>query len=83
VVNGQIYHFGAIRLSNRLSILAGRETRTHWDHIIGEAIDGQRIGLQLEVWQIRMTTVAAVLDEQMDIKISLSEYQPQGQGCTQ
>jgi hypothetical protein len=61
-------------LSNGLAILADRETRTHWDHITGEAIAGLFMGHQLDVWPIRMTTVAAALEEYKDITISFSGY---------
>jgi hypothetical protein len=73
-VNNQVYHFGTIGLTNGLSTLADRETRTHWDHITGEAIAGPLAGSQLEVWSFHMTTVAAALAEYPDITISSSTY---------
>jgi len=73
-VNNEIYHFGAIGLMNGLAILADRETRTHWDHITGEAIAGPLAGRQLDVWPFYMTTVAAALVENPNITISLSTY---------
>jgi Protein of unknown function (DUF3179) len=57
-----------------LAVNADRETRTHWDHITGEAISGPLLGHQLEVWPVRMTTVAAALDEYKNITISFSDY---------
>lgn len=51
-----------------------KETRSLWDHITGEAIDGQLKGYQLDVWPIQMTTVQSALNESPDIEISLSSY---------
>jgi hypothetical protein len=73
-VNNHVHHFGAIGLTNGLAILADRETRTHWDHITGEAIAGPLTGSRLEVWSFRMTTVAAALAENPDITVSASTY---------
>jgi len=73
-VNNKIHYFGVIGLTDGLSILADRETRTHWNHITGEAVSGPLAGGQLEVWPFHMTTVAAALLEIPDITISLSKY---------
>jgi hypothetical protein len=59
-------------LTNGLAILADRETRTHWDHITGEAFAGPLVGQQLDVWPIQMTTVAAALIEHPDVTITFS-----------
>ena len=67
MVNGKIHHFGAIGLTNGLAVLGDRETRTHWDHITGEAFKGKLAGVQLDVWSIQMTTVAAALAENPEI----------------
>ena len=72
-MEGKVHHFGAIGLTNGLAILADRETRTHWDHITGEALTGPLAGYQLEVWPVHMTTVAAQR-EYTDITVSLSGY---------
>lgn len=73
-MNNKIHHFGAIGLTNGLAILADLETRTHWDHITGEAIAGPLAGNQLDVWSFHMTTVAAALAEYREITISLSTH---------
>lgn len=73
-MDGNVHHFGPIGLINGLAVLADRETRTHWDHITGEAFAGPLSGHQLEVWPIRMTTVAAALVESRDIIISISMH---------
>lgn len=73
-MNNKIHHFGAIGLTNGLAILADRETRTHWDHITGEAVTGPLVGSQLDIFPVHMTTVAAALSEQPDITISPSNY---------
>jgi len=73
-VNNQVHHFGAIGLTNGLAILADLETRTHWDHITGEAIAGPLVGSQLDVWSFHMTTVAAALAEHPEITISPSTH---------
>jgi len=73
-VNNKVHHFGAIGLTNGLAVLADRETRTHWDHITGEAFAGPLTGYQLDVWPVHMTTVAAALVEYPDITISSSTY---------
>ncbi len=59
---------------NGLAVLADRETRSHWDHITGEAISGPLKESQLEVWPVRMTTVAAALIECSDVSVFLSGY---------
>ena len=69
-----MHHFGVVGLSNALAILEDRETGTLWDHITGEGLSGPLAGHQLEVWPVRMTTVAAALEEHKDITISVSEY---------
>jgi len=71
-VNHHVYHFGAIGLTNGLAVLADRETRTHWDHITGEAFTGPLVGQKLDVWPIHMTTVAAARMEHPTITISPS-----------
>jgi hypothetical protein len=73
-VKSKVYHFGAVGLTNGLAILADQETRTHWDHITGEALSGPLAGYQLDVWTIHMTTVAAALAETPDITISFSAH---------
>lgn len=73
-MNDKVHHFGPIGLTNGLAILADRETRTHWDHITGEATEGPLAGYQLEVWPVHMTTVAAALAEHPDITIFRSSY---------
>jgi hypothetical protein len=59
-------------LTNGLAVLADRETRTHWDHITGEAFAGPLAGQQLDVWPVQITTVAAARIECSDITISFS-----------
>lgn len=59
---------------NGLVILIDQETRSLWDHITGEAIDGPLKGYQLNVWSIQMTTVRAALIQNPDIEISFSSY---------
>jgi hypothetical protein len=68
-----VFHFGAIGLTNGLAVLADRETRTHWDHITGEAVAGPLAGNQLDVWPTHMTTVAAALIDYPNTTISFSE----------
>ena len=68
----RVHHFGAIGITNGLAVLADRETRTHWDHITGEAFAGPLAGEQLDVWPVHMTTVAAALMEHPGVTISLS-----------
>jgi uncharacterized protein DUF3179 len=73
-VDNRVHHFGAIGLTHGLAILADRETRTHWDHITGEALEGPLAGYQLDVWPVHMTTVAAAREEYPEITVSLSGY---------
>ncbi|MEW5939944.1 MAG: DUF3179 domain-containing (seleno)protein, partial [Chloroflexota bacterium] len=61
-------------LTDGLAILADRETRTHWNHITGEAMSGALKGSQLDVWPVRMTTVAAARVERPDVSVFLSGY---------
>lgn len=63
MVDGKARDFGAIGLTNGLAVLGDRETRTHWDHITGEAFKGKLAGARLDVWPVQMTTVAAALAE--------------------
>jgi hypothetical protein len=71
-VDGKVYHFGAIGLTDGLAVLADRETRTHWDHITGEAVKGRLAGRHLDVWPVQMTTVAAASIEHPEISVSPS-----------
>lgn len=73
-MNNQIHHFGVIGLTNGLAILADYKTRTHWDHITGEAIAGPLAGSQLDVWSFHMSTVAAALVEHPEITVSPSTH---------
>ncbi len=59
-------------LYNGLALLIDDETRTYWDHITGEALHGPLLGARLEVWPIRLKTVAAALAEDPEIEISIS-----------
>jgi hypothetical protein len=61
-------------LLNALVILIDKETRSLWDHITGEAIDGPLKGCQLDTWPIQLTTVRAARIEYPEIEISFSSY---------
>ena len=52
--------------------MGDRETRSHWDHITGEAIRGALAGCRLEAWPVHMTTVAAASVTSPGLSISLS-----------
>ena len=54
--------------------MADEKTRTLWDHITGEAFEGELAGQMLDVWPISLTTVAAALAKFSDIEIFLSHY---------
>ena len=73
-MDNKVHHFGPIALTNGLAILADRETRTHWDHITGQALEGPLAGYQLEVWPVHVTTVAAAREEYPEITVSRSGY---------
>jgi hypothetical protein len=73
-VNGKVHHFGAIGFSNGLAVLADRETRTHWDHITGEAFAGPLAGMQLDVWSVQMTTVVAAQAAYPGLEVSISGF---------
>jgi len=73
-VNGNVHHFGAVGFSNGLAVLADRETRSHWDHITGEAFAGPLTGTRLAVWSIQMTTVAAAQAEHSSLEVSTSGF---------
>ena len=61
-------------LANGLAVMADQETRTLWDHITGEAIEGPLEGHRLEWWPIRVTTVEAALEEWPELLILVSDY---------
>lgn len=73
-MNNKIHHFGAIGLSDGLAVLADRETRTHWNHITGQASEGPLAGSQLDVFPVHMTTVAAALAEHPGITVTVSTH---------
>jgi hypothetical protein len=73
-VNGKVHHFGVVGFLNGLAVLADRETRTHWDHITGEAFAGPLAGMRMDVWPIQMTTVAAAQAAYPSLDVSLSGY---------
>ena len=66
--------FGVVGLANGLAVMADQETRTLWDHITGEAIEGPLDGHRLDWWPIRITTVEATLQEWPDLVVLVSEY---------
>jgi len=63
-----------VGLANGLAVMADQETRTLWDHITGEAIEGPLEGHRLEWWPIRVTTVEAALEEWPDLLMLVSDY---------
>jgi hypothetical protein len=67
-----VHHFGAIGLIRGLAVLGDRETRTHWDHLSGQAFAGPLAGRRLEVWPVHITTVAAALAADAAVRISIS-----------
>ncbi len=71
-MNGNAHHFSVGGLYNGLALLIDDETRTYWDHITGEAVHGPLRGTQLEVWPIRLTTVAAALARDPELEVSIS-----------
>lgn len=73
-MNGNIHNFGAIGFSNGLAVLADRETRTHWDHITGEAFAGPLAGTRLDVWSLQMTTVVAARVAYPSLEVSTSGF---------
>lgn len=73
-MNGKVHHFGAIGFANGLAVLADRETRTHWDHITGEAFAGPLMGTRLDVWSVQMTTVVAAQATYPGLEVSISGF---------
>jgi hypothetical protein len=69
-----VHLFGVVGLANGLAVMADEETRTLWDHITGEAIEGPLEGHRLEWWPIRVTTVTAALEEWPDLLVLVSDY---------
>lgn len=82
-MNGNVHHFGAIGFANGLAVLADRETRTHWDHITGEAFAGPLTGARLDVWSVQMTTVAAAWVDHPDLEVSPSGFRSVQMGLAQ
>jgi len=54
--------------------MADEETRSLWDHITGEAIEGPLAGERLDWWPIRLTTVEAALTEWPSVPLLVSDY---------
>lgn len=52
-----------VGLSNGLSLLMDKETRSLWDHMTGVAFDGPLSGRALEMWPITITTFKAELKD--------------------
>lgn len=75
-VNGEVYHFQAGGLYNGVAILTDDETGTYWDHITGKAVYGPMEGVQLEIWSLEITTVAAARIQEPDLRILQSHQRP-------
>lgn len=60
-VEGRLLHLSPGGLYNGLILLVDDETRSYWDHITGEAVDGAMTGARMERWPIEVTTVRAAL----------------------
>lgn len=73
-MNSTIHHFHPYGLLNGLVILRDKETSSLWDHITGKAIHGPLAGYQLEVWPVHMTTLKAVLAQNLETRILISNY---------
>jgi hypothetical protein len=72
VIKGRVHHFSAGGLYNGLVLLTDDESRTYWDHITGLAVHGPLRDEQLEMWSVPLTTVAAALAEDPDLRLSRS-----------
>ncbi len=62
--------------------MADEETRSLWDHISGECFEGPWAGRRLDVWPVRMTTVAARLALDADAELLLSDHRSPRQWAT-
>lgn len=54
-------------------LLTDDETRTHWDHITGEALHGALQGERLKTWGIEMTTLEVALREHPELHLLRSK----------
>ena len=50
------------------------ETRSIWDHITGEAIDGPLMGHRLDIWPMEITTFEAELGRERNTHLAISSY---------
>lgn len=76
VVNGEIHHFQVGGLYDGVAILIDDETGTYWNHITGEAVYGSLVGSQLDIWSLEMTTVAAAMVQEPELKVVRSGQRP-------
>jgi len=67
-----VHHFSAGGLYNGLVLLIDDETRSHWDHVTGEAIHGPLKGKVLDVWHTPITNVRTALAEDPQLELSTS-----------
>ena len=54
--------------------MADEETRSLWDHITGEAFEGQLTGERLDWWPVKLTTTGAALAERPTLALLASDY---------
>lgn len=76
LVNGKVHHFQVGGLYNGVAILTDDETDTYWDHITGQAVYGPLEGEQLDIWSLEMTTVAAALVQEPELRVLRSDQRP-------
>lgn len=76
VVNGTVHHYQVGGLYDGVAILIDDETGTYWNHITGEAVYGPLAGSQLNVWSLEMTTVAAAMVQEPQLKVVRSYQRP-------
>lgn len=75
-INGKTHHFQVGGLYNGVAILTDDETGTYWDHITGQAVHGPLQGTQLDIWSLEMTTVAAALKREPELRLLRSHQRP-------
>lgn len=71
-VEGRLLHLSPGGLYNGLILLVDDETRSYWDHITGEAVEGPLEGARMARWPVDVTTVEAALASDPELCLARS-----------
>ncbi len=72
IIDGRLYHFSVTGIYNAMSVMSDYETRSSWEHITGECIQGKLQGTHLPIHIPQYLTVAQALKFASDTQIAIS-----------